>query len=43
MVTKGRNDGLKEIPGDIFELLPLYEKFFVFKNSNEKLYSLRKH
>ena len=30
MVTKGRNDGLKEIHRDIFELLPRYKKFFVF-------------
>ena len=32
MVTKGRNDGLKEIHGDIFELLPRYETFRFYKN-----------
>ena len=36
MVTKGRNDGLKGIHADIFELLPRYEKVFVFiRISNE--------
>ena len=37
MVTKGCNDGLKEIHRDISELLPRCEKFFFFiRISTEK-------
>ena len=37
MVTKGLNDGFKEIHGDTFDLLPRHEKIFRFiRISTEK-------